>query len=282
MKKINTISLAVLAVLSFGFSGCGNSSESESSNSYTTEVSRGDVYDANVTDSSTPARVAVQVKGKNQYRFNVAKSEITFPIVVNGGYVDVNDNGILDTEDTLLNIEMKSYSDVVTPVTTYLADEMSVEAQKLNAQELENLSEEKLQELVALINTNRDENRSKVTAEDLLKPATDTTFEAALAINAVYAELTDVATSGSSFDLNDVNDSYNTIRAQVREGASAVEIEKYTIQYLGIETFTEEKIKEYKNALAGIVDSALELNTSVNAGFSVDAGIASSKDNNKS
>lgn len=255
MNKLSKLSLAVIAALGLGLSGCGSSSSSSNgtiADNFAVMVSRGDVYGATVTDSASTPHLAVQVEGKNEYKFSVPESEIEFPIKVNGGYVDVNDNGIIEADiDTKLNIEMKSYDGTVTPVTTYLAD-FPTEADR----------DAKLQELVDLVNANNDVSAPDVTTEDLLKPASDVDFDTAVAINAVYAELTDVENSGSTFDLNDVNGSYNTIREEVRArngvNATSEDIEKYTMEDLNIPTLSKDDVSAYLDSMSNLSDLTLD------------------------
>lgn len=82
-KKLG-MSLALATLLSLGVSGCGGSSDGASAGVTGVDVTveRGKVYDANVTDSSTPAQVASQKNGKNVYTFANAP---TYPVVVTGG-----------------------------------------------------------------------------------------------------------------------------------------------------------------------------------------------------
>jgi len=238
MNKLSTLSLAVIATLGLGLSGCGSSSSSSATPSFFSAlVSRGDVYGAKVTDSASPAHVAVQVEGKNEYRFDVPKSEIVFPIVANGGYIDVDDNGKIEAGvDTKLTVELKSYDGTVTPVSTYIADLPEIDR------------DAKLQELVDLVNASSDVT---VTADDLLKPANETNFDAAVAINAVFEEL--VKYDGSSFDLNDVNGSYNTIKTEVKAqygaNADAVDLEKFTMADLGMPTLSTSDIEDFTNSM---------------------------------
>jgi hypothetical protein len=237
MNKLSKLSLAVIAALGLGLSGCGSSGTSSiTPDFFSALVSRGDVYGATVTDSASTPHIAVQVEGKNEYTFDVPESDIVFPIKVNGGYIDVNDNGIIEADiDTKLNIEMESYDGTVTPVSTYLADETS-QADR----------DAKLQDLVDTLNANSD---TTITMDDLLKPASDVDFDTAVAINAVYSEL--VTNNSNSFTIEDVNGSFTTIKEQVRSrnGSSSVDIEEYTMDDLSIPTLTQDDIDVYLDSL---------------------------------
>lgn len=187
MKK-TLLSLAVIGVL--GFSGCGSSSDSAVATTDVT-VERGPVYNATVKDAT--GKIAQQKTGENVYTFT---GDITYPITVNGGWIDVDGDGAMSTKDIELNMELKSYSDVVTPVTTYIADPS------------EEKREEKLQALLALVNSDSD---TEVTSEDLLKVASQTTPKAQGMINAVYAEMLDSNSSEINTDdiLGRINDFEN-------------------------------------------------------------------------
>ena len=178
MRK-SLLSLAVIALL--GFSGCGSSDDATATTTDVT-VERGPVYSATVTDAT--GKIAQQKAGENVYTFT---GEITYPITATGGWIDVDGDGVMSTSDIELNMELKSYSDVVTPMTTYIADPS------------EEKREEKLQELLELVNSDSD---TVVTAEDLLKVTSQTSQKAQEMINAVYAEMID---SGSTtIDTNDI------------------------------------------------------------------------------
>jgi hypothetical protein len=190
IKKLG-LSLAVIAALSF--SGCGSSSSNDTTSNNTDDkkveeeveygdslevtVERGAVYDATVKDAD--GQIAIQQNGKNTYTFTTKPK---LPITVNGGWIDVDGDGELTTEDTTLTMEMKSYSNIVTPVTTYIAD-----ANKTKR-------EEKLEALATLVDTPKD---------DLLELPSETVTKAIIAINALYQEI--IETNGTSFDLDNSN-----------------------------------------------------------------------------
>ncbi|MBT5935809.1 hypothetical protein [Sulfurimonas sp.] len=55
----------------------------------------------------------------NIYEFNATPKA---PISVSGGYIDINNNSILDENDTKLDINMSSYSNIVSPITTLVGN----------------------------------------------------------------------------------------------------------------------------------------------------------------
>jgi len=170
-KKIG-MSLVLTTVLSLATTGCSSSDTPASSGNDVT-VERGKVYNANVVDASTPPQVAKEKANLNVYTF--AKAPV-FPVTVTGGWIDVNDNGVPDANDTKLDITMKSYGTTVTPVTTFIADANETVRQK------------NLDDLVAKVNASTPDD-ANITAEELLqlpskaKPATFVTA------NAIYQNI---------------------------------------------------------------------------------------------
>ena len=130
MKKVNRL---VLSTLTAAFLvGCGGGSSSSTSttdtstspttptaSSTTIPVTKGSLLMATAIDSGSPVKIGTQIDGTNKYTFT---GDITYPITVTGGYVDVNDNGIVDEGDYSFKGKLSSYSTVVTPITTYLGD----------------------------------------------------------------------------------------------------------------------------------------------------------------
>lgn len=200
-----SMSLALATVLSLGVTGCGGSSDSApaaTSTATDVTVERGKVYDANVTDSSTPAQVATQKIGKNVYTF--AKTP-TYPVVVNGGWIDVNGDGKQGTEDVPLDIQMKSYTTTVTPITTYVAD-----ANKT-------IREQKLEALVAELNANGVGEDANITAEDLLKVPSDAPSDVMITANAIYKDYKE-HNSTTQTDNDAVLSQFSTIEGYVAVG----------------------------------------------------------------
>jgi len=120
MKEINSLILSVLmAGLLFGCGGGGSSSTSTSVGTSRTSVpvTKGPLLEAVAKDKA--GKTGTQITGTNKYEFN---GEVSYPITVTGGYVDVNNNGIVDAGDYAFNGKLSSYSNVVTPITTYLGD----------------------------------------------------------------------------------------------------------------------------------------------------------------
>jgi hypothetical protein len=172
---MSALSLATVMVL--GMSGCGSSDSSSTTPTTpavpvtTTDVTveRGPVYDANVTDAA--GQVAQQKAGLNVYSFTQTPA---YPITVNGGWIDLDGDKIKSVNDMALNTTMQSYSNTVTPMTTFIADGNQT------------VREERIQTLLNAMNA---DGTNLVTAEDLLKVASEAPQKVQMTINAVYAEM---------------------------------------------------------------------------------------------
>ena len=173
--KNNIIKYTLIGVVSiFTLSACGGggSSSDSASTSDKITVERGKVFGATVVDSSTPTQTAIGTLNSNVYKF--AKTP-TYPVIVSGGYIDVDNDGEITTADIKLDMVMKSYSDKVTPVSTYLAQEGN-----------ETARQERLEQLVVMLQE-LDAN-STITADDLLELPSKAKMEAVLVTNSIFAK----------------------------------------------------------------------------------------------
>jgi len=201
------LSLAALAVI--GLSGCGSSSSDDSN---VIEVERGKVYDALVTDAA--GQIAVPEKGTNLYTF---KSAPVYPVKASNGWIDVDGDGKLTTEDVKLDIPMVSYSDVITPVTSLIGDPSTEEGKAMVTQLKTELG---------------------VSESDLFKVPSKANEAVILLANAIYAEaeqgnvssmgnvsLSDVSAKLQNY--KDILSTYDTDGMSTKE--LAVEVEKYVV-----------------------------------------------------
>ncbi len=94
MKSMLIITIAVFLV------GCGSSSSSTNTTSTDITVERGPVIGAYVVDDDGKRAYNLE---NGQYRFQSIPS---YPITAYGGYIDVNRDGIIDENDTALNIPL--------------------------------------------------------------------------------------------------------------------------------------------------------------------------------
>ena len=132
MKKLSVLALSFLtAGFLVGCGGGGSSSDGTSTNSGASGLSeesvtstdvtveRGAVYNSVVTDAN--GQIAIQKDGQNVYTFAITP---VYPITVTGGVVDVDGNGI-DESDIELFTPLTSYSNIISPITDYLGDTTS-------------------------------------------------------------------------------------------------------------------------------------------------------------
>ena len=187
MNKKLKITLA-LGVATLLFTGCGGgSSGTDIQETTSVEVERGKVYDSNVTDAS--GKVATKTAGSNIYVFSGTP---TYPITANGGWIDLDGDGDMTTADIALDVNLTSYSTVVTPITTYLADVNSTKR------------EQKLQELALSLGT---------TAENLLKVPSKGTKDTIIAANAIFKEMKIAPnTPPTTLSLTDINTTLSTLK----------------------------------------------------------------------
>ncbi|QSZ42008.1 hypothetical protein GJV85_07765 [Sulfurimonas aquatica] len=201
------MSLALVTVLSLGVTGC-TSDSNDSAPGTDVVVERGKVFGANVTDSSSPAQVATQKSRQNVYTFT---NEPVYPVLVNGGWIDVNDDGVMDLNDVKLDIEMRSYTTTVTPVTTFIADAN------------ETIRDSKLNDLVARLNANGVGEAGSVTAEDLLKVPSKAPRDVFVVANAIYKDMKE--NSNALPDENAVLTQFGTIDSSLGADATAKDFE---------------------------------------------------------
>lgn len=117
MKTLRYITL--VSFLAFVLFGCGGGESSTNTQSSTKQVivERGPLLGATVTDAN--GAIASQVENTNKYLF---ENLPIFPIKATGGFVDMDDSGALSVGDLPFEDRvLLSFTDVVTPITTYLA-----------------------------------------------------------------------------------------------------------------------------------------------------------------
>jgi len=198
----NILSIAVIATLGLGLSGCGGGgggSDETSNNTKTptdVTVERGKIYDATVTDSSTSVQTAIAKTNKNVYTF---EDTPTYPIKVNGGWIDLNDNGIKDTDDMPLEFELLSDTNIVTPVTTYLAhfDESSRSIE--------------MQKLMDAIDT---------TESDLLSAPSESSTNAILLQNAIYQVIEEKSNTNLTSNFEDIENYFDEFKIFFEQSGS--------------------------------------------------------------
>jgi len=126
MKK--KIFLSALSAAILLFSACGGGGGGGGGSTPTTvTVERGPVFNATVEDAN--GQRAVNTPNTNRYTFS---STPVYPITVRGGQVDVNYDGVIDTNDIPLPITLKTdRGDRITAMTTFLTALPADEKEKL-------------------------------------------------------------------------------------------------------------------------------------------------------
>ncbi len=109
--------ISSIIAASFLLSCGGGDDEKKVKHPTTVKVERGPVLNAQVQDAK--GNLAIAKKGTNEYTFE----DIPFyPIISKGGFVDLDGDGVQTHKDLpLKGIVLKSYSEVITPITTFLS-----------------------------------------------------------------------------------------------------------------------------------------------------------------
>lgn len=191
--------LATLLVVSACGGGGGGSATTPAVSSATdVTVERGKVYDARVVDSSVPPQTAIQKSNLNVYTF--AKKP-TYPVMASGGWIDVNDDGVKDAKDVNLDITLRSYSNAITPVTSYLADTN------------ETVRKSRLTGLKDRLNANGVGVSTEITEAELLKvPSEVQNFDFVVLVNAIYKDMKENGGNLDSSDENTLLTQFDTVR----------------------------------------------------------------------
>jgi hypothetical protein len=205
MRKVS-LSIITVSLLGLVFVGCGDSSDTQDEVvSKDVTVERAPVLNATVTDAN--GQVATQKVGQDIYSFAQA---ITFPVTVVGGFIDLNGNGVADSTDISLDIPLKSYSNIVTPITTLVAVEDPVKREELT------------QVLLAKLNV----NDSTLSEDDLLGLSSKNQYVSALS-NSIYEEVAKERFSGnlvadinSRFNYEDMINQYSTDMSELSDTLS--------------------------------------------------------------
>ena len=125
MKRINCLVLSSLtAAFLVGCGGGGGSSSSPTTSTATpvttstvtpVTIERGPLLGATVKDANGTAPISIN---GNVYTFSTVP---VYPITATGGYIDLDADGLITTADVAFTGVLKSYSNVITPITTYIA-----------------------------------------------------------------------------------------------------------------------------------------------------------------
>lgn len=107
-------------------SSTSTSSSSDSSSNYV-YLERGPVLYSTVTDANGQTATFEEVtnsSGEVSYQY-VFASTPTYPVSASGGYIDVNYDNVIDSNDMKLDVNLSSYTQYVSPITTYIGADTS-------------------------------------------------------------------------------------------------------------------------------------------------------------
>lgn len=226
--------------------GCGsNSSNNISENNKQIQVERGAILNGEVSDAKGQVALAKE-SNSNIYVF---KNEITYPISVTSGIIDVNANGTIDNEDIQLNTVLKSSTNKVSLISTLVYDKDKT-IEETNIQKLLNLYKD---------------TQVNATKEQLLKfPSEDK--NSAIFTNALYEtlkisdfqtnELLEKISSNDNSIISDLKDSISYLKTIYESSnedlkTKATNIEKIVVDNLvtssKVEKLTTTKVQEIQN-----------------------------------
>jgi len=239
MKNSTKIAIS-LVVGTLLLTGC---STEETASEYTdVTVERGAVYDANVRDSN--GTFAKSVDGTNVYRFSNTPA---YPIFVTDGWIDVDGDKQKTVRDVPLGFIMKSYSNIVTPITTYTAQETN-----------ETKREQKLEELAEIMNIpNNDTTYLKTLPSDSNIPQTVVYMQ-----NSIYKTIKENNNIISLLNTDTIESNYNAIQNSVYESNDYMAVEKQVMLDLeasgDIKFFVQSEIDAYTEQLSASQEVANE------------------------
>jgi len=119
-----------LSIISLCFIGCGPSGSCDSinlDNNSTKKVNGIDIkVERGAVFMSTVSDIEGKIASKNSLGFSNIYTFATqpkYPIYAKGGYIDINGDGKLTKTDKKLDIDMLSYSNIISPLTTLVGDD---------------------------------------------------------------------------------------------------------------------------------------------------------------
>ena len=179
MRKLS-LSLAAALITSISFVGCSSSdSSSESKTSFTVE--RGAVLDAKVVDAN--GKIALMNGLSNTYEF---KGDISYPVTVSGGYIDLDGSNDKSVGDISLQTELKTdFGTNITLVTTAISSKDKETRDK------------KLENMASVLGVSQDE---------LLKLPSQS-FDSAILSNELYEKLK----QNTNLNLSDISDDLDSM-----------------------------------------------------------------------
>lgn len=216
-------------------------------------VERGPIYGATVKDSSSPSQTASS-KGNNSNIYTFTK-EITYPIIVTGGFIDINNDKIINSADAKLTTTLSSYSDVVNPITTYLGNPKDKEQYK-----------EKMDILKGVSTNIKETEIENATKSSILTDINIFKLASSLYVNQSKEEEITSANLKKSFEEFKDDDNINTIETKALKTAKVPTLASSNIEILNEERrlnsldlkVTDTNLSEFYNSVVS-KDSAKNL-----------------------
>ena len=182
-------------------------------------------------------------KGSNIYTFD---SKINYPVIVKGGWIDVDGDGNQTTADLLNDLNLTSYSNVITPITTYIGDITS------------NKGKNRLKELMSEMN---------ITKANLFKVPSKSIKKAIFIANSIFIKAKKDNIKIHNILFSDIKEKFNDIKDMDMNGTKTSKemakfIENKIIKKNGIKRITKEYLDK-KNKKINETNETKECNCSL-------------------
>jgi len=193
----------------------GNKSSEQNVSSYMVLAERGPVFLADVSDAKGMKATKVNLGYSNRYRF---EKKPTFPLHLENGVIDLNRDNKIDENDIELDINMSSYSLVISPLTTVVGD-----------------SKERMKQLGDYLSITEDEILNRVPSE--------ASVNAVVLSNACYKAIK----SGYSFGSEEFNRTVDEVKTIYQENFIEVKDSKELARVLEERVVVKSAVKVNEN-----------------------------------
>lgn len=215
--KNNIVLLTILLFLN----ACGNSSL-EKKTSHNITVERGPVFNAYIEDNK--GNVAIN-NNSNLYTF---KEEIAYPITLKlknnfNTFIDLDNDYVYSKGDKILDIQMKSYSKIITPITTYIANRVENSSSNL-------ILENKIKEEYELL-----EKRLNISSKELnILPSQMINKNTILLTNSIYFLIKEKKDL-NAINITDIENKINELKYLVKDFTNNIDLEKKLFKLIDLE-----------------------------------------------
>jgi hypothetical protein len=196
MKSLKMHGVSLTMIFAINIVGCGGDTKQSPEKIIPTKITveRGKVFNANVIDKN--GNIAIQNIGTNTYTF---LNKPTYPITASGGWIDIDGNNKLTSNDIKLDINLTSYTNEITPISTFISNSDK------------NLRNQKLLSLLSKIND------SNLSSEQLLMLPSKSSIEVQKLHNAAFVALLKNDDKELDIILNELNNKELTQHLQYKE-----------------------------------------------------------------